>query len=136
MSHNYSTIKEGKQLEATPLPVQRGFWQDKFLADTKQKLAQLYYKKPERFEKEKQVILGFYQEYEGLSELLCERWESFVDWFMKAPSPETITRCLRALKEEGTITLNSEQVKQRAEQEHEFRQFWGTEKGLRGDNGQ
>ncbi|MFC2051887.1 hypothetical protein ACFLT4_04080 [Chloroflexota bacterium] len=117
------------------LTVQKGFWgQDRYLADTRQKLANLYNRKPELFEKEKQVILGFYQEYEGLSELLCERWESFIDWFMKAPSPETITRCLRSLKEDKTITLNSEQAKQR--EELECRQFWGNEKGLGRDNGQ
>jgi len=114
------------------LTVQKGFWgRDKFLADTKQKLDTLYYQKPEVFEKEKQVILEYWQTYEGLGNILKDKLPVFTDWFKSITSPETITRCLRSLKEDGTIKLDPEQVQQRQEQGNHWRQFWSNEKQTR-----
>ncbi|MFC1966472.1 hypothetical protein ACFLWI_05960 [Chloroflexota bacterium] len=133
MLNSYSTTKENK----TPIPVQRGFWgQDKYLADSKQKVAQIYFKNPQIAESEKRVILEYWQQYEGLPQILDGKLSDFISWFLKSTSPETITRSLRALKEDGTIRLNQEQKRERQEKELEYRQFWGNEKGLRGDNGQ
>ena len=116
------------------IPVQRSmFGPDKYLADTRQKLANLYYKKPGIFEKEKQVILEYWQTYEGLDGILECKLSAFIDWFKSTTSPETITRSLRALKEDGTIRLNQEQKEERKEREQEYRQFWGNEKRLRGE---
>ncbi|MFC1931883.1 hypothetical protein ACFLXJ_06775 [Chloroflexota bacterium] len=127
LNTNYST-KENQ----TPIPVQRSmFGPDKYLADTRQKLATLYYQKPEVFEREKQVILEYWQAYEGLGDILKDKLSSFVDWFKSTTSPETITRSLRGLKEDGTIKLNPEKAKQRQEREQEWRQYWGDEKQLR-----
>ena len=119
------------------IEVQKGFWgRDKFLADTKQKLATLYYQKPEVFEKEKQVILEYWQTYEGLGNILKDKLPAFTDWFKSITSPETITRCLRSLKEDGTIRLDPEQVQQRQEQEQGWHSFWGNETRQRGGNGE
>ncbi len=52
------------------IAVQKGFWQDRVLADTRQKLAQLYFKSPRIAESEKRVILEYWQAYEGLAEVL------------------------------------------------------------------
>ena len=109
------------------IPIQRSmFGPDKYFADTKQKLANLYYKKPEVFKKEKQVILEYWRTYEGLDEVLKEKLPAFIEWFKTNTSPETITRSLRAIKEDGTIKLNPKQVQQRQDREQEYRQFWGT----------
>jgi len=113
------------------IAVQKGFWQDKCLADTRQKLAQLYFKDHDIAESEKRVILEFWQAYEGLAEVLGNKLPAFIEWFRTATSPETITRCLRALKEDGTIELNPEKLKQRQEREQGWRQYWGNEKRLR-----
>ena len=111
-----------------PLTVQKGFWgREKFLADTKQKLANLYYQKPEAFEKEKQVILEYWQTYEGLGNILKDKLPAFIDWFMSITSPETITRCLRSIKVDGTVRLGGEQIQQRQEREQEWHDFWGNE---------
>ena len=112
------------------ITVQRGFWQDTYLADTRRKLAELYYKKPDIAQSEKRVILEYWSTYEHLSSLLDDKWTPFVDWFLNATSPETITRCLRALKEDRTITLSQKRVKQRKEREQDWRQYWGNEKRL------
>lgn len=117
------------------LAVQKGFWQDKYLADTRQKLATLYFKRPEVFENEKQVILEYWQAYEGLSKVLGGKLSDFLQWFMRSTSTETITRCLRSLKEDGTIKLDPEKAKQRQEREQEWRQYWGNEKRLREESG-
>ena len=114
------------------IAVQKGFWQDKVLADTRQKLAQLYFKNPSIAESEKRVILEYWQAYEGLSEVLGDKLPPFISWFLSATSPETITRCLRALKEDGTIKLNPEKLKQRQEHEQEWRSYWGNEARQRG----
>ena len=115
------------------LAVQKGFWQDKFLADTRQKLATLYYQKPEVFEKEKQVIFEYWKQYEGLTEILGDKLANFAAWFLNATSPETITRSLRALKEDGTIAVNPEKAKQSQEREQVWRSYWGNEARLRRD---
>ena len=113
------------------LIVQKGFWQDTYLADARRKLAELYYKKPKIVQSEKRVILEFWSSYEQLSSLLDDKWLPFVSWFLNATSPETITRCLRALKEDGTIQLDPDKVRQRRERESEWRSYWGNEKRSR-----
>lgn len=117
------------------LTIQKGFWQDTVLANTRQKLAELYHRQPDIAQSEKRCLLEFWSTYEELSALLGGKWQPFVDWFLNSTSPETITRCLRALKEDGTITLNSEDKNQRQEQQEQWRQFWGNNKGMRRDDG-
>ena len=122
MLNSYCNTKD-KQVS---IPIQRSmFGPDKYFADTRQKLANLYYKNPEVFKKEKQVILEYWRNYEGLDDVLKDKLPSFIEWFKTNTSPETITRSLRALKEDGTIKLSPEQVQQRQEREQEYRQFWG-----------
>ena len=87
LNSNYST-KEKR----IPIPVQKAlFGPDKFLADTRQKLTTLYYQKPEVFEKEKQVILEYWKQYEALSEVLGDKLDNFTAWFLRLlhlkPSP-------------------------------------------------
>ena len=115
------------------LTKQFGFWQDAYLANARQKLAELYHKNPEIAESEKRVILEYWQEFENLSGILGDKFTHFVSWFLKATSPETITRCLRALKEDGTITVSPEIARKRQEREQECRQFWGNEARQRGE---
>ena len=110
------------------IPIQRSmFGPDKYFADTRQKLANLYYKNPEVFKKEKQVILEYWRTYEGLDEVLKDRLPVFIEWFKTNTSPETITRSLRSLKEDGTIQLSSAKIQERQENEQKYRQFWGDE---------
>lgn len=113
------------------LPTQLGFWQDKVLADTRSKLTELYQNEPEIAQSEKQCILQFWTNYEGLDSVLEDRWSDFAEWFLGATSPETITRCLRSLKEDGTIQLTPEQKQKRQKREQEWRQQWGRQRKLR-----
>ena len=113
------------------LMIQKGFWGDTVLANTRNKLAELYQKNPNIAESEKRVILEYWQAYEGLSQALGDKLTQFTSWFLSATSPETITRCLRALKEDGTTRLSLEKANQRQEREQEWRQYWGNEKRLR-----
>lgn len=86
------------------LPVQTGFWNDKVIGATRQKLEELYYNNPEALDSEKLCILEYYATYENLPDILGDKWPEFKKWFLKATSPETITRCRRAMKEDGTIS--------------------------------
>ena len=95
-----------------PLAVQKGFFKDKVIAKTQTKLIELYHKNPEIARSEKRCLLEFWATYEQLSDILGDKWLPFVDWFMDATLPETITRCLRSLKEDGTITLSDKDKKQ------------------------
>jgi hypothetical protein len=113
------------------LPTQLGFWQDKILADTRSKLAELYQNEPKIAHSEKQCILQFWTAYEGLHSLLGDKFPDFSDWFLEVTSPETITRCLRSLKEDGTIQLTPQQRQKKQKHEQEWRQHWGKQRGLR-----
>ena len=112
------------------LVIQRGFWQDTVMANTREKLAELYHDNPEIAQSDKRCLIEFWSTYEGLSDLLGDKWQGFVEWFLKTTSPETISRCLRALKEDGTITIDPEKAKQRQEQENDWRHYFGSEKRL------
>ena len=116
------------------IPVQKGFWQDKVLADTRHKLAQLYFKNPEIADSEKRVIVEYWEQYEGLPQVLDSKLSDFISWFLTATSPETITRSLRALKEDGTITLSPDKKQQRQERAQSLRHYWGNEARLREDS--
>ena len=85
------------------IAIQKGFWRDQVIADTRDKLVDLYSRNPDVFDNPKQVILAFWREFEGLDPILEDKLRPFIDWFKSSTSPETVTRYLRSLKEEGTI---------------------------------
>ena len=120
------------------LTVQKGFWQDSILASTRTKLAELYYKKPDIAKSEKRCLLEYWSNYERLEAILGDKWQEFEEWFIGATSPETITRCLRSLKENGTILVAPKDERRRREQENGWCRYWGNEKRLwqGDDNGQ
>jgi hypothetical protein len=88
------------------LMVQKGFWQDNYIGSTKTKLAELYCNNPNIAESEKTCMLEYWSTFENLQNVLCDRWNDFRNWFTGSTSPETITRCLRSLKEDGIIGGN------------------------------
>jgi hypothetical protein len=110
------------------LAIQKGFWQDSILASTRTKLAEMYYTNTETVKSEKRCLIEYWATYEQLDSLLGEKWEAFRDWFMKATSPETITRCLRSLKEDGTIRTMDKEREKRRDQQNGWCQYWGNQK--------
>ena len=89
---------------------QIGFWgYDKFIGDTRQKMEHLYRNHPEVFDSEKRLMLRYWEFYEQLDMILEDKHESFKSWFLKATSPETLTRCHRSLKEENCTPIGREQ---------------------------
>ena len=104
---------------------QLGFFNDVYLANTREKLAELYQTNPSIAESEKRVILEYWKAYDNLSEVLGDKLSRFTDWFFKSTPNETITRCLRALKENGTIKLSSEKEQRRRDRERQHRNYWG-----------
>ena len=113
------------------LSIQKGFWQDKVIADTKEKLRALYLKSPDIAESDRTCLLQYWSTYENLSALLGDRWKPFVEWFLDATPPATIARCMRSLKEDETIPLTDEQVELRQAQDNTHRKHWGKERRLR-----
>jgi hypothetical protein len=107
--------------------VQKGLWQDKIIDATRAKLADLYEKNPDIIKSEKRCILEYWGTYEDLPSILGDKWEPFKGWFTRATSPETITRCLRALKQDSTISLTNKERNERREREEEYRQYWGND---------
>ena len=93
---------KGKVYKLTLL-IQKGFWQDEFIGATRQKLEELYFNNPQALESEKRCILEYWSTYENLPEVLGDKSEDFARWFVRVTSPETITRCRRAMREDGTI---------------------------------
>ncbi|MFC2065982.1 hypothetical protein ACFLUO_02820 [Chloroflexota bacterium] len=115
------------------IAVQKSFFgQDVYLANTRQKLAELYYKDPGIADSEKRVILEFWKAYDGLCEILEDKLPQFTSWFFKATSNETITRCLRSLKEDETIKLAPEKAQQRKEREEQHRKYWINNRRING----
>jgi hypothetical protein len=121
-----------KQKEKYLITKQFGFFQDIYLANAKQKLSELYNKNPNIAESEKRVILEYWKAYDGLTDVLGDKLLQFTAWFFKATSNETITRCLRALKEAGTIPLTPEKIMQRQEKEQQHKDFWINERSING----
>jgi len=78
-------------------------------------------------------MLKFWEFYEQLDLILEDKLDSFKSWFLKCTSPETLTRCHRALKENGTIPLNPEKQEQQQEREQEWQSFWGSGSRHRGE---
>lgn len=111
--------------------IQKTLWgYEKFIGDTRQKMEHLYKNHHEAFQSEKQLMLEYWSFYEQLDAVLEDKFDSFKSWFLKATSPETLTRCHRALKEGGNIPLTDKEQKQRQEQEQQWRSYWGNEKRL------
>jgi len=110
------------------LPIQKGFWNDQVIANTREKIRELYHKSPDIAQSEKLCLLEYWSQYEGLSILIADKWPIFIEWFFNTTSPETITRCLRSLKEDGTIALTPEQTEKRQERENSHRKYWGNDK--------
>jgi len=101
---NYNTSTQAS------IPVQRSFFGfDKFIGDTRRKMEHLYQNHPDVFNSEKQLMLKYWQFYEQLDVVLEDKFDSFKSWFIKATSPETLTRCHRSLKEDNFIPLDREQ---------------------------
>jgi hypothetical protein len=103
------------------------FGPEKVIGDARTKLAELYHYHPEYFDKEKTVILQYWLEFDGLREVLGHRANEFIEWFRNATSPETITRCLRALKEDGTVKLSDKNIKRREERQLDWQKYWGND---------
>ncbi|MFC1865708.1 hypothetical protein ACFLYB_03240 [Chloroflexota bacterium] len=107
------------------LPIQSGFWQAKILTDTRGKLADLYSKNSEIANSERKTIVEYWKHYDGLPQVLGAKLDPFLWWFStRATSPETITRCLRSLKEKRVINISESKAKIRQEREKQHRSFW------------
>ena len=112
------------------ITVQKGFWQDNYLANTRTKLTELYHNNPDIVKTEKQYMLEFWSQYEQLESVLGEKWDDFKDWFTSCTSPETITRSLRSLKEDGTISVSPKDNSRRRDNADGWCRYWGNEKRL------
>ena len=114
------------------LTIQKGFWQDSVIANTRDRLTELYRTNPDIVKSEKRCMLEFWSSYEQLQTVLDGKWDAFKEWFTNATSPETITRCLRSLKETKTINVTREEEEIRRERENGWCRYWGNEKNLWG----
>ena len=104
---------------------------DRFIGDTRQKLLHLYHKNPDTFNREILILIEYWCHYDGLEDILAEKLEPFKSWcFNRATPPNTISRCHRALKEDGSIPVSSKEQDDRREQESQWRNYFGNEKKL------
>lgn len=110
------------------LPIQRGFFEDRYLAVAQQKVAELYFKNPQIAENDKRACIEYWQTYEGLGDVLGKKLPTFISWFYGATSTATITRCLRAMKQDGSIQLPQGKRRQREESARNWSQYWSNER--------
>ena len=110
------------------IPKQSGFFGlDKLIGNMETILTEAYRENQEIADNPKLAILAVWKA-EGLGRILGDKLKEFSDFFMSASSNETITRCLRSLKENGVIQLTHKKVKERQEREQDWRQYWGNER--------
>jgi hypothetical protein len=96
------------------LMVQKGFWQDAVIGNVRHKMEELNLYHPEALKSERFSIIAYWSEFDHLQEVLGECWKDFEHWFLKkATSPETITRCRRSMRENGTIKSDTTEPSQR-----------------------
>jgi hypothetical protein len=105
------------------------FGQIQIFGDIEAKLSELYTENPESLTNVKRTILEYWKGYEGLEAVLEDRLPDFESWFLKQDtSTETITRCIRSLKENGTVNVpDNDQVNRQKAQEH-HRKYWASRK--------
>ncbi len=110
------------------LTVQKGFWQDTYIGNIRNKLSELCRNNPDMVTDERRILLEYWRIFDNLDAILGNRLTDFLSWWEGATLPETLSRALRSLKAEGIVPPEAEQ------QELEGPQFWG--KGMKENNEQ
>lgn len=106
------------------ITVQKGFFKDQYLSNVREKLRFLYQRDPSIAHSEKKTILAYWKAYDGLASHVVNDIHAFEEWYLTATSNESITRCLRALREDGTLKASQDEINRRQQQAREYRRFW------------
>ncbi|KTB48668.1 hypothetical protein DEALK_15150 [Dehalogenimonas alkenigignens] len=79
--------------------VQKGFWEDEYIGTLVIKLEVIAKNNPEALASDKTTTLEFWTEFNGLQDVLGDKYPPFVDWFNRSPSPSSISRARRLFNE-------------------------------------
>ena len=118
------------------LTKQLGFFEDVYIGNIRAKLSELCINNPDIVTDERKVLLEYWRTFDNLDSILGDKLPDFLSWWEHATLPETLSRCLRSLKEQGTVKVTHEDELQKHKQEQQWRSFWGNEKGMRENDGQ
>ena len=113
------------------IAVQKGFWQDTYIGNIRQKLSELCKNNPNIVTDERHILVEYWRTFDNLDAVLEDRLPNFLSWWERATLPETLSRCLRSLKAEGIVKVSPEVEQQKQEQENQWRQYFGNEARIR-----
>lgn len=110
------------------------FGQLQIIGDTESKLIDLYHQNPIIFNSIKRTLIEYWKT-EGLGQVLGDILPAFESWWLSsATTSETLTRCIRSLKERGVIELSDQEERERKEAQELYRDFYARRKS--GNRGQ
>ena len=98
---------------------------EKIIGDVRDKIAYLYEKEPEIVNNDQFLVVTFWAEFDGLKDVLGDRYDDFKQWFMQATKTSYIERSRRSLTEAGTLPQREQVKEARADKEEEERKYWG-----------
>jgi len=97
----------------------------KVVGDNREKIMGLYRGDPNLANNDRALMLAFWKEYDGLKEVLGDRFVDFADWWIKqATNPESIRRSRQNLTENTKIWQKRSVKKSRDDMAGAYRGYW------------
>jgi hypothetical protein len=109
--------KQGSMLSDVP---------EKVLGDNRDKIKQLFEIEPEIANNDRLLMLCFWGEFDGLMDVLGDKYGDFGEWFLtRATNPESLRRPRQSMTEYGELPQASRVKKRRGELADVWRKYWG-----------
>jgi len=98
----------------------------KVVGDNSERIMELYRKDPNVANDDRVLMLAFWKAYDGLEDVLGDRYEDFCDWWVKqATKPESIRRSRQSLTERKIILQKTRTAKNRENMRSGFWKYYG-----------
>ncbi len=99
---------------------------EKVAGDNRDKIWHLFQQTPEIAHDDALLQLRYWEEFDGLKEVLGDGYDSFVKWYLhKATNAESLRRSRQSMTEHGTLPQRTPVKERRAWLAEIWRKYWG-----------
>ena len=99
---------------------------EKVLGDNRDKIWKVYQRIPEVAQNDTLLQLAFWEEFDGLKQVLGDRYDAWVEWYLHhATDAESIRRSRQSLTEHGILPQREEIRQKRAWKAGMWKKYWG-----------